>query len=148
MTETLVVVSSLIERGDKVLLVQETEKEIRGKWCFPGGKLEQGETLEKGAERELLEECGMRLMSMSIIRIYEGVRDNRLGLRIHLRVHGTEIEDHKLSDDVLRTGWFTRQELKEMYASDQIRGGKYHQQEIVDYLNGIPVNGSIVLLEP
>lgn len=52
MTETLVVVSFLIQKDKKVLLVQEAEEGIRGKWCFPGGKLEQGETITAGAERE------------------------------------------------------------------------------------------------
>jgi 8-oxo-dGTP diphosphatase len=35
-------------------------REARGDWTFPKGKLDQGETFEQGALREVLEETGMR----------------------------------------------------------------------------------------
>ena len=147
MTETLVVVSFLIEKEDKVLLVQEAEAKIRGQWCFPGGKLEQGETIQKGAERELLEECGMSLTSMSIIRIYEGTRDSKLGIRIHLRANGDPIPGAKLSEDILSATWFTKSELKVMHQAGKTRHGIYHQQEITDYLNNVAAGG-VITLEP
>ncbi len=147
MTETLVVVSFLIEKDCKVLLVQEAEDEIREQWCFPGGKLEQGETIQKGAEREMLEECGMSLTSVSIIRVYEGVRDNKLGVRIHLKATGGPVEGSVLSEDIIYTSWFTKEELRKLHMSGKTRKGVYHQREISDYLNDIPANGVIVTLE-
>ncbi len=35
-------------------------REARGDWTFPKGKLDEGETFEQGALREVLEEIGMR----------------------------------------------------------------------------------------
>jgi 8-oxo-dGTP pyrophosphatase MutT (NUDIX family) len=35
-------------------------REARGDWTFPKGKIDQGETFEQGALREVLEETGMR----------------------------------------------------------------------------------------
>ena len=36
-------------------------REARGDWTFPKGKLDEGETFEQGALREVLEETGMRV---------------------------------------------------------------------------------------
>ncbi len=147
MTETLVVVSFLIQRDDKALLVQETEDDIRETWCFPGGKLEQGETIGAGAKRELLEECGMRLISFGIIRIYEDIRDNILGMRLHLWVNAEEIRGAKLNNDVITTGWFSKVEIKEMYEKGMIRPGKFHAPEILDFLANKPIDGKVTTLE-
>src|SRR5665213_334759 len=40
-------------------------REARGDWTFPKGKIDQGETFEQGALREVLEETGM---SCQVIR--------------------------------------------------------------------------------
>jgi 8-oxo-dGTP diphosphatase len=55
------VVAAVIEREGKVLVARR-KNGIRfgGQWEFPGGKLEDGEEPEKGLERELLEEFGVR----------------------------------------------------------------------------------------
>lgn len=147
MTGTLVVVSFLIKKGEKTLLVQEAENDIKGKWCFPGGKLEQGETITKGAERELLEECGMKLISFGLIRIYEGIRNNRLRIRLHLWTNAEVVEGARLSDDVLDIGWFTRDEIKTMFEKGMIRPGVYHETEISDFLDKKPFDGKVVVLK-
>ncbi|KAG2492713.1 hypothetical protein HYH03_009126 [Edaphochlamys debaryana] len=45
----------------EVLLIRRGKEPDRGKWCFPGGSLELGETMETCAEREVMEETGLRL---------------------------------------------------------------------------------------
>ena len=35
-----------------------------GTWCFPGGHLEYGETLEKCVVREIKEECGLKVKNL------------------------------------------------------------------------------------
>jgi ADP-ribose pyrophosphatase YjhB (NUDIX family) len=47
----------LIERG-KILLVKQRVTPGRA-WSLPGGRLENGETLEQGVVREVLEETGL-----------------------------------------------------------------------------------------
>jgi len=51
----------ILLRGDKVLMqLRDKKKDIAypGYWGIPGGEIEQGETLEQGAKRELKEETG------------------------------------------------------------------------------------------
>ena len=56
------VTAAIIERDGKVLMARR-RKEVGfgGFWEFPGGKLEDGETPEKGLEREIAEELGVRI---------------------------------------------------------------------------------------
>jgi 8-oxo-dGTP diphosphatase len=53
------VVCALIERDGCVLMAQRpAHKHLGGKWEFPGGKVEPGETPETALHRELAEELG------------------------------------------------------------------------------------------
>jgi 8-oxo-dGTP diphosphatase len=55
------VVAAVIERAGKVLVARRKDGlRFGGQWEFPGGKLEDGEEPEKGLERELVEEFGIR----------------------------------------------------------------------------------------
>jgi len=50
---------AVVIRGDEVLLVRRANPPDAGLWGFPGGKIEQGETLTQAALRELHEETGV-----------------------------------------------------------------------------------------
>jgi 8-oxo-dGTP diphosphatase len=53
---------TLNDKG-KFLMVRQGGGYWQGRWIFPGGKLELGETLEECARREFMEEtgCGLRI---------------------------------------------------------------------------------------
>lgn len=55
-----------LEVDDRILLIQQEKgKTDEGKWGVPAGKLEQGETPEIAAKRELFEETGIQIQSPS-----------------------------------------------------------------------------------
>src|SRR5580698_1463143 len=55
----LVVVLRAIGEETEVLIVQRKQQPNAGRWGFPGGVLELGETVFEGAMRELMEETGI-----------------------------------------------------------------------------------------
>ncbi|HSA34382.1 MAG TPA: 8-oxo-dGTP diphosphatase MutT [bacterium] len=55
------VTAAIIVRRGKVFIARRADKgDTRGKWEFPGGKIEPGETPEECLARELNEEFGVR----------------------------------------------------------------------------------------
>lgn len=52
-------VSTLVRRGDSVLLVRRGKAPLSDIWAFPGGLVEFGESLAAAAAREVLEETGI-----------------------------------------------------------------------------------------
>lgn len=56
----------LLSREDspKVLLIQRRKNPFAGCWAFPGGFVEDGETLLAAAKRELLEETSVSLLEL------------------------------------------------------------------------------------
>lgn len=57
------VVAALIKSENRVLIAKRLtgDKNVYGKWEFPGGKVEQGETEENAIEREMLEEFELKV---------------------------------------------------------------------------------------
>ncbi len=65
-----VVAGLLVKEGRLLIARRPFGKHMAGKWEFPGGKIERGESPEAALERELLEELGIRTQTG---RIYHAV---------------------------------------------------------------------------
>ncbi|MDR6969855.1 (deoxy)nucleoside triphosphate pyrophosphohydrolase [Leifsonia shinshuensis] len=60
--QPLLVVAAVLRDGDRVLACRRAPgKDAAGRWEFPGGKVEAGETPEAALEREIAEELGVRI---------------------------------------------------------------------------------------
>lgn len=57
----LKVTAALIKRDDKYLIARKRVGNLAGMWEFPGGKLEEGESLEECLKREIYEELGIEV---------------------------------------------------------------------------------------
>jgi len=63
-------VAVLVEKDKKLLLVKRNIIPKKNRWALPGGFIEQGETIEKAALRELKEECGLEGRTVKILSIF------------------------------------------------------------------------------
>lgn len=62
-------VAALMVRDGKILIARRpVGRHMGGKWEFPGGKLEKGESPEAALERELREELGVETQTGRIVR--------------------------------------------------------------------------------
>lgn len=62
----LIVTAAVIRDGDKVLVARRQSGHLAGKWEFPGGKLEPGESPKECLARELKEELGIEVAVLKI----------------------------------------------------------------------------------
>ena len=56
--------------SDEIVLARRAIEPGYGLWVFPGGYIDRGETLEDGARREALEECGLEVELEGLIGAY------------------------------------------------------------------------------
>jgi ADP-ribose pyrophosphatase YjhB (NUDIX family) len=100
----------LAPRG-AVLLVRRRYAPRVGAWCLPAGFMEYGETPERCARRELLEETGLRARLTGLLGVYAGVDDPRarsvLIVYVAERVSGTL----RPGDDAIAARFFPLERL-------------------------------------
>lgn len=68
------VVAAIIKKNNKVFICQRGHGEYKGKWEFPGGKVEVGETLEEAVVREIREELKSEVI---VERFFDEINENR-----------------------------------------------------------------------
>lgn len=55
------VAAAVIVKGDRIFATQRGHGEFKGKWEFPGGKIESGETSQEALKREIREELEIQI---------------------------------------------------------------------------------------
>ena len=80
--KTLIVTAAVIERDGAFLVTRRLHgTHLAGTWEFPGGKCEDGESLEACLWREVREELGVRcLVGTEIFRVTHDYPDRRIEL--------------------------------------------------------------------
>lgn len=69
-------ITAVVLRNDNILLVEQNVDNARG-WSLPGGGLEEGETLEDGIVRELIEETGITVKVKELLYLCDYIRNDR-----------------------------------------------------------------------
>jgi 8-oxo-dGTP diphosphatase len=114
----IVGVLAIVMRGDRVLVVRRANPPMLGRWGFPGGVLELGETVAQGAMRELEEETGVKAEAAGPLTVIDTIDRDREG---RVRYHYTLVAviGHWQSgegvpgDDADEVAWLTRAEIVE-----------------------------------
>ena len=66
-------VGVIVFRDQEVILVKRNKEPNKGQWSIPGGKQMIGETLAEAAQRELLEETGVKVDSLLLIDVVDSI---------------------------------------------------------------------------
>ena len=117
----IVAVLAVVLRGETALIVQRAQQPNAGRWGFPGGVLELGETVAEGAMRELYEETGITAKPAGILDVHDAItRDAEGRVQFHyllIAVRGLwQSGVGEPADDAAACAWVTR---------DDIVAGKY-----------------------
>ncbi len=114
--KTEIVLTGILKDNDLFLIVKRNENDelYPGAWEFPGGHLENGETLNDGLKRELEEEIGFTDKFNPIITHYYDEVKEKNGTLIHeleidfiINVDSTKVKV-KLSNEHCDYKWVTR----------------------------------------
>ena len=87
---TEIVLTGIVKDDNELLIVKRSENDdlYPGAWEFPGGHLENGETLKDGLKRELFEEIGFNIDFEPIItHYYDEIKEKNNEL-----IHDLEID--------------------------------------------------------
>lgn len=83
--DTKIVLTGILKDDNEFLIVKRNENDVLypGAWEFPGGHLENGETIKDGLKRELFEEIGFNEEFDPIITHYYDEIKNKNGNLIY-----------------------------------------------------------------
>lgn len=101
----------------RALIVQRAQQPNAGRWGFPGGVLELGETVAAGAMRELREETGVEAEPAGILDVHDAIHRDPEG---RVQFHYTLIAVRGLwhagegvpADDAAAVAWVSRADIE------------------------------------
>ncbi|HZT87902.1 MAG TPA: NUDIX domain-containing protein [Stellaceae bacterium] len=112
----LAVVLRPMAQETRALIVQRAQQPNAGRWGFPGGVLELGETVGEGAMRELREETGVIAEAAGVLNVNDAIsRDDDGRVQFHytlIAVRGIwRSGDGVAADDAAAVAWVSREEI-------------------------------------
>ncbi|MGE4483240.1 NUDIX hydrolase [Acidocella sp.] len=107
---------AVVFRGADVLLVRRANPPDAGRWGFPGGKIERGETIMRAAERELFEETSITGKARHVLTAVDAFERSSAGAVLHHFVLIAVVCEFVsgvpyAADDVTEARWFSMHEL-------------------------------------
>jgi ADP-ribose pyrophosphatase len=76
-------VGAVVVHEGCALLVRRGKPPLRGRWVVPGGTVELGETLEAAVAREVLEETGIVVRPLDVVKVFDAIERDEAGVRFH-----------------------------------------------------------------
>lgn len=111
----IVGVGAVIIHDDRVLLVKRANPPSVGLWCIPGGKVRFGETLQRAAQREILEETGIEIRAGQPVYAFDVIENSPEGPVLHYVVVDLQADyisgQPHAGDDALQAAWFAKKDI-------------------------------------
>ncbi|MBL6957357.1 MAG: NUDIX hydrolase [Rhodospirillales bacterium] len=99
-----VIVGTICEWGDKILLCRRAIEPRLGYWTIPAGFMELGETTMEGAARETLEEAGAKVEVSDLVGIYDIARISHVYVIFRARMLTDDFSPGEESQEVALFG--------------------------------------------
>ena len=99
-----------------ILLIKRKNEPYKGHWALPGGFLEQDETLQNGAIRELEEETGLGLKKLVRLGVFDEPDHDPRGRTISVAFTGqlSGLKKIKGADDAAKAEWVSVDTILEL----------------------------------
>ena len=109
-------VGVIVFRDQEVLLVKRNKDPNKGHWSIPGGRQMLGETVTEAAQRELLEETGIKVDPLLLVDVVDAIIPDAEG---KIKYHYTLVDymghwysgDSRAGDDAQEVRWAHLNEL-------------------------------------
>ncbi len=89
----IVAAGGVVLKNEKVLLVKRQNPPDKSMWSIPGGAVELGETLSEAVQREINEECGIKVDNGQIIAVIDKIYSTEPGILYHYEIIDFEFKD-------------------------------------------------------
>jgi 2-dehydropantoate 2-reductase len=115
----------IVRNGNKVLLIERANEPFG--WAIPGGFVDYGEKIEDAARREILEETGIKVDTITLLGIYSDPKRDKRGHTASAIYYAESDCEPVAGDDAKNAKFFPLNALPEDLAFD-------HAQILADYL--------------
>jgi 8-oxo-dGTP diphosphatase len=133
----IVAVTAVIRNNQgKYLVLKRHDKEIAhsGMYMFPGGKVEDNETIEEALVKEIEEEAGLKLKPGKILlKDASFVRPDGQSVKVFAYLCEAEISSQvKISQDFTDFKWLSLEELKQLPHLEDIQNEIIQAEKIIN----------------
>jgi 8-oxo-dGTP diphosphatase len=107
-------VGIIVRKGKKFLLGKRGNSHGYGEWCFCGGHLEFGETIENCAKREVFEESGVRIKNLKVAFVTNDIfkKEKRHYITIFVKAeYSSGILKIKEPEKMQKLEWFLKKDI-------------------------------------
>ncbi len=121
------VVLGIVEKEDKILLIQRERGDFIGLWGIPGGKVEECEHIDEAVKREMLEEIGIDMKFQELLGVSSEIMHDKNStslLYICLLNMDNSVE---IENPEFRYKWFSKEDIEK--ANDIIESDKKFIEE-------------------
>jgi ADP-ribose pyrophosphatase len=122
----IVAASAVIIRDGKILMIKRAHEPNKGLWSIPGGRIELGETVYEAAQREVFEECNIKVEILRFLFAGDNIiRDDAGKVKYHYVLIDL-LAEYKSGEIVAQSDateyrWVTPEELPGLDMTPQLR---------------------------